>query len=206
MRFQHLEFLLEEPSIEEALKILLPKIIQSETTFRLHPFQGKTNLLSNLPSRLRAYRSYLAPQTGVIILRDEDRAPDCKQLKAEIESIVLGVGFYSKSSPAPDGSFQVITRLCVEELESWFFGDVPAVCAAYPGVPSTLGSKKGYRDPDAIKGGTWEALERVLKRAGHHRGGLAKMQAARDIAAQMNVESNTSGSFQLLRDTLRAVT
>lgn len=140
------------------------------------------------------------------MIRDEDCAPNCQTLKAEVEQIALGMGFYTKSSPAPDGQFQVVNRLCIEELEAWFFGDVAALCAAYPDVPPALSQKRGFRDPDAIKGGTWEVLERVLQKAGHHRGGLAKMQAARDIAPYMDIEANNSCSFQLFRDTLRAIT
>lgn len=59
MRFKHLGFLLEEPSIEAALQILLPLLLGIGVTFRLHPFQGKSDLLAKLPARLRAYRSYL---------------------------------------------------------------------------------------------------------------------------------------------------
>ncbi|PQV65156.1 protein of unknown function (DUF4276) [Abditibacterium utsteinense] len=206
MRFQHLEFLLEEPSIEVALQILLPRLLAEGATFRLHPFQGKSDLLAKLPARLRAYRSYLTPETGIVVMHDEDRAPNCRKLKAELEKIALGVGFCTKSSPSSDGQFQVINRLCIEELEAWFFGDIAALCAAYPGVPPNLDQKRGFRDSDAIKGGTWEVLERVLQKAGHHRGGLAKMQAARDIAPHMNIETNNSRSFQLFRDTLRAIT
>lgn len=50
--------------------------------------------------------------------------------------------------------FQVLNRLAIEELEAWFFGDVAALHSAYPRVPSTLGRRSRYRDPDAIRGGT----------------------------------------------------
>jgi hypothetical protein len=42
----------------------------------------------------------------------------------------------------------------VEELEAWFFGDVEAICQADPKVSPHLAKQKGYRDPDAIRGGT----------------------------------------------------
>ena len=91
----------------------------------------------------------------------------------------------------------------MEELEAWFFGDVEALVAAYPRVPRTLERWKDYRDPDAIRGGTWEALGRVLQRAGYFPGGLAKKAAARTIATHMNPERNRSRSFRLFLDTLR---
>ena len=57
----------------------------------------------------------------------------------------------------PQLSFQLVNRLAVEELEAWFFGDVDAMATAYPRVPRTLAQRAPYRDPDRIKGGTWEA-------------------------------------------------
>lgn len=35
---------------------------------------------------------------------------------------------------------------------------------AYPKVKANIPSQAKYRSPDAIKGGTWEAFERVMKR------------------------------------------
>lgn len=98
----------------------------------------------------------------------------------------------------------VINRILIEDLESWCFGDVDAMVAAYPGVAPTLAQKAKYRDSDAIKGGTWEALERVLQCAGHHCGGLAKIQAARDRAEHMDPNRNRSKSFQVFRDAIVA--
>jgi hypothetical protein len=85
----------------------------------------------------------------------------------------------------------------VEELEAWFFGDVEAICQAYPKVSANLANQQPYRDPDAIKGGTWEALERVLQKAGYHPGGLEKYKASSEISQYMNPKSNRSKSFQV---------
>jgi len=57
----HLEFLLEGESDEIVLAALLPKILPAKTTYALHVFQGKQNLLKKLPERLRGYRSWLLP-------------------------------------------------------------------------------------------------------------------------------------------------
>lgn len=96
----------------------------------------------------------------------------------------------------------VLFRIVIEELEAWFLGDVPALCRAYPRLPTSLGQQDGYRDPDAIRG-TWEALERVLRKHGYHRKGLAKYVAAGDVAPHMDVDNNRSRSFQVFRDGLR---
>jgi len=95
-----------------------------------------------------------------------------------------------------------VNRLAVEELEAWFFGDVEAIAAAYPRVPRNLARKAPFRNPDRIKGGTWEALERVLQRAGHFPGGLGKIEAARAIARHMDPQRNRSRSFCVFRDAL----
>ncbi|MEB3342658.1 MAG: DUF4276 family protein [Okeania sp.] len=85
----------------------------------------------------------------------------------------------------------------IEELEAWFFGDIPALTKAYPKVSKSLSQNAKYRDPDDIKGGTWEALEKVLQGKGYHQGGLEKLRAARDISPHMNPTENTSKSFQV---------
>ena len=68
---------------------------------------------------------------------------------------------------------------------------------AYPKVSAHLAKQEPYRDPDAIKGGTWEALERVLQKAGYHPGGLEKYKASSNISQYMNPELNRSKRFQV---------
>ena len=70
------------------------------------------------------------------------------------------------------------------------------------GVAANLGSRASYRDPDAVRGGTWEALERELRSHGHP-GGLEKIRAAKEISANMDIEHNRSASFCAFRDGLR---
>ncbi len=53
-----------------------------------------------------------------------------------------------------------------------------------PDPPQLVGSERSrYRNPNAIVGGTWEALEHELQRAGYAPGGLAKVATARAISA-----------------------
>lgn len=190
----HVEFLLEEPSAEEALRLLLPKILPAASTFDLRNFQDKRNLLKQLKTRLRGYANLKRPDLRVVVLVDRDK-DNCGDLKQLLEDAALVVGLPTKTS-ARGGAFVVLNRIAVEELEAWFFGDVDAIRAAYPKVPSSLGAQAKYRDPDAIAGGTWEALERVLQGKGYHPGGLAKLKAARDIAQHMEPSRNRSRSFQ----------
>lgn len=195
---EHIEILVEEPSAEAALQCLLPKIIGT-TSHTIHVHQGKTDLLQRLPERLKGYVKWL-PSTWrllVIVDRDDD---DCALLKSQLEDMSAAAGLLTRT--AGGGTYRMVNRIAIEELEAWFFGDWRAVKQAYPRVKSGVPTQQAYRDPDGIKGGTWEALERVLQGAGYFSGGLPKIAAARAIASHMNPARNTSPSFRALRDVL----
>ena len=120
---------------------------------------------------------------------------DCREIKAKLENA------------ARRGSqFQILNRLAIEELEAWFFGDIEALNAAYPRISLSLGNKARYRDPDAKLGGTWEALERELKRVGYFLAGLNKISAAREMSRFMIPEPNRSKSFQVFHQGLLEMT
>jgi uncharacterized protein DUF4276 len=200
----HLEVLVEEPSTEAALSHLLPRILGPRASFFIHPHRGKPDLLRKLPARLRAYRRWLPEDWRIVVLIDQDDA-DCLQQKRNLEAVAREAGLLTRTAAGNGRRFQVLNRLAIEEIEAWFFGDVEALCTAYPGVPRSLGSRSRFRDPDAIRGGTWEALEKELQRAGYHRGGLAKIEAARAISMHMEPARNRSRSFQALRQGLLSV-
>ncbi|MCL5884276.1 MAG: DUF4276 family protein [Deltaproteobacteria bacterium] len=200
----HLEILVEEPSAEAALSNLLPKILERRASFRIHSFRGKQDLLSRLPDRLRGYASWMPSDWRIVVLVDRD-AEDCKVLKKRLEKISADTGLVTKTRARSRKVLQVVNRLAVEELEAWYFGDVEALVSAYPGVSPALGRKTKYRDPDAIAGGTWEALERVLKRAGYYPGGLSKIEAAKSISMNMIPERNRSHSFQVFCEGIRSI-
>jgi hypothetical protein len=195
MRYSHLEILVEDRSMQTPLKALIPKIVQ-DVTFKVYPFDGKRDLLRNLEARLRGYARMFETWTGavVVVLVDEDRY-DCKQLKMKLEAAAENAGLGTLSRPR-SGQVRVLNRLAVEELEAWFFGDPDAVIKAYPRVQRRAFSSKGLRHPDAIGGGTWEALERLPAKHNYHLGGLRKIECAADIGLHMDVASNTSTSFK----------
>ena len=198
--------LVEEPSMEAALDILLPRMLgqDSDTKIDIVRFQCKDDLLKKLPERLRGYSAWLPSGWVLLVLIDRD-GDDCRVLKQTLEHIAAEARLVSKTTAGPGQPFQIVNRIAIEELEAWFFGDWAAVQAAYPRVPATIPKKTPYRDPDAIAGGTWEALERVLKQAGYFATGLRKIECARTIAAHMVPERNTSASFGALREAVRAV-
>jgi hypothetical protein len=200
----HIEFLVEELSAEVAVHSLIPKIVGTDVTYAVHVYQGKLDLMNRLLARLKGYGSWLPEDWRIVVLveRDDD---ECHELKQRLELAAQGAGLATKSQVAVGTRFMVLNRMAIEELEAWFFGDVRALHAAYPGVPATLDRQAKYRQPDSIAGGAAEALERVLQRAGYHSGGLQKTTAARDISCHMDPQRNTSRSFRVFRDGLRAL-
>lgn len=199
MSVEHVEVLVEEPSMEAALRELLPKILTG-VSFQIYPFQGKADLLQHLPHRFRGYASWLPENWRIVVIVDRDD-DDCLQLKDHLEQIAKAAGFITKAH-AGDTPYSVINRLAIEELEAWYFGDWDAVKAAYPRVSVNIPQQAKYREPDAIAGGTWEAFERILKKAGYFKTGLRKIEAARTVASYMNPAHNRSPSFQVLRKAL----
>jgi len=199
MTVRHVEVLVEEPSAEEVLRLILPKILRG-TSFQVYRHQCKEQLLKRLPQRLQGYANFLPPDWRIVVVVDRDD-DDCHKLKGRPEKMALAKGLATRSRPV-EGAYVVVNRLAIEELEAWYFGDWEAVRSAYPRVPDTIPAQAAYRDPDRIAGGTWEAFERVLRKAGYFKAGLQKVTAAREVAAHMVPERNGSRSFQVLREAL----
>jgi hypothetical protein len=198
----HIEFLLEEASAEIVLNEIIPKIIGNNITFSPRNFNGKQNLLKKLPERLKGYKNRLNYEKDlkIVVLIDEDRE-DCSKLKQELEEIAKEIGLITHSESE---DFQVLNRIAVEELEAWFFGDIKALRTKYPKISPNLLTKQSYRNPDEIKGGTFEALQRVLNQAGYYsKGYTPKTEIARNIAPYMNPNVNVSKSFQVFRDGIK---
>jgi integrase len=200
MTVEHVEVLVEEPSMEATLEVLLPKML-ANTIFRIHTHQGKLDLLDKLPAKQRGYFSWIPATWRIVVVVDRDN-DDCEDLKRQLEESATQANLPTRSTTKGSAVYVVVNRLAIEALEAWYFGDWKAVCAAYPRVPSTIPAKAGYRAPDKIKGGTWEAFLRVLQEVGYFTTGLRKIEAARAIAEHMVPARNTSPSFCALRDAL----
>ncbi len=201
---RRLEFLIEEPSMEAFLQGLLPRVLPEGCTFECRVIQGKRDLSRKLESRLRGYRPWLPDEYRLVVVVDRDD-DDCHALKTRLEQAAAKAGLLTRSR-ARGGSWRVVNRIAIEELEAWYFGDWEAVRQAYPRVSPHVPKQRRYRDPDAIRGGTWEAFERILKKHGHFRNGLRKIEAARAIAPYIDPARNRSRSFAALRDALAEAT
>lgn len=187
--------------MEAFLRELLPRLIGDHATFEVYPSQGKGDLLGNLPARLRGYAAWLPENWRVVVVVDRDDQ-DCTDLKNFMQTAAADAGLVTRTSGGGNHRWQVVNRIAIEELEAWYFGDWDAVREIYPRAPKNLPEKVGFRDADRIAGGTWEAFERVLQRAGYFAGGLRKMEVARALGRRMVPARNRSHSFCLLRDAL----
>lgn len=191
-----LEILVEEASAEPVVRRLL-SLIDSSLVYDVRVFQGKPDLLKQLPSRMAGYRDWArAEDVRILVLCDEDRE-DCRDLKNQMEEAAITAGLSTKSSSG-SLNFRVVNRIAVEELEAWLLGDHEALCAAFPRVPTSYHRRARYRQPDEIRGGTAEALEKLLKDHGYHSSGLRKVEAASAISRFMVIDQNKSPSFRCL--------
>lgn len=190
-----LEVFLEEPSCEALLRTLLPQILPPRIEVGFRVFNGKADLLRKLPNRLRGYTySVSRPKILIVLDRDDD---DCLDLKRRVEESATRSGLLPRSA-APDGSrHDVCVRIAVEEMEAWLLGDEEALRTAFPRVRPFSGKEK-FRDPDDVRGGTWEALEKLLQDRGYYPSGLSKINCASEAARHMSPGSNRSDSFRCL--------
>jgi hypothetical protein len=195
MPASHLELLVEEPSMESFLRVLLPRLLPQDRTFEVHPFQGKHDLLGKLDGRLRGYAAWLPDDWRVVVVVDRDD-DDCRALKQQLESAAFRAGLRTRTR-SYNAQWQLVNRIAIEELEAWYFGDWEAVRAEYPRVHAGIPGRQPFRNSDAIAGGTWEAFERVMKTYGYFKGGLAKIEAARSIGAHVDPLRSRSDSFRV---------
>lgn len=186
--------------MEAFLRGVLPRWLPPGCSFEVHPFQGKSDLLVNLEPRLRAYAQWLPADWRLFVVVDRD-ADDCRALKQRLDTMAQRAGLRTRSQPGAR-TRQLVNRIAIEELEAWYFGDWDAVMAAYPRASPHLPQRQGFKNPDAIAGGTWEAFERVMQQRGYFKAGLTKIDAARRLAATMQPDRNSSHSFQVFHAAL----
>lgn len=200
MKAEHFEILVEEPSMEAFLVQLLPKLVGDSSTFAIHVHQGKTDLLNKLQSRLRGYAKWLPETARIVVLVDRDE-DDCGELKRQIEGEATTAGLSTRTSSG-SRSWQVASRIAIEELEAWFFGNWSSARRAYPRLGASVINQAAYRHCDAIVGGTWEALERIFQRRGYFLGGLRKVELAQSIGEHFDPAVCISPSFIAFREAI----
>lgn len=202
---KRIEFLLEEPSSEEALRHIIPKLDVGKCKIEYRNLGSKYKLLKQLPQRLAAYRAMIdkGDDVRIVVLVDRDN-DECQELKRTLESHARNAGLRTKSAPDVARRFHVVNRIAIEELESWFLGDLPALRRAFSSLPSKL-PRRLSANPDNVSGGTWEALHSFLKNHGIYRNSYPKIEAARKIAPHLDIENNRSRSFRVFISGVKAL-
>lgn len=173
-------FLLEEPSMEALLKVILPQIIKNEQ-YMLIPHDGKGDLLISIPIKLKAWSMQ---DTEFVIVHDQDNN-DCVELKRQIRDICAP---YKR---------EVLIRIACRELESWYLGDLQAVEKAYGVDLSKIKNNRKYADPDIVVD-----PKAIIKRYVPQ---LTQIDGAKRISKHMDIENNKSHSFNVFVDGIRGM-
>lgn len=171
-------FLLEEKSMMELLRGVLPKVfpewVENQDWIAV-PHNGQSDLEASVPRKLRAWN---VPGDRFIIMRDNDGG-DCRALKQKLQGLAA-------DKPAD----QVLVRIVCQELEGWFLGNLDAVKEAYPVAARNINAKhRRYPDPDSMTNAADE-LKQLTEVPG-------KLSRARAISTHMSIEANLSRSFQV---------
>jgi hypothetical protein len=208
----HFEILVEDSSGEKLLQHLLPQLLGSSNTWRVHSYKGigrvpkglgaqadpaKRILLDRLPRLLRGYGKTPGIDAVIVLVDTDDR--NCKSFLKELKQLV------QSCQPTPS----TLIRLAIEEIEAWYFGDMKALQRAYPRAKKDV--LKGYVQDSVC--GTWEMLAdavhvggaAALKKAGWPLPGQVKHQWAENIGPHLALDRNRSPSFCKFRDGLQRI-
>ena len=181
----YLVCMLEEPSAEEMLKAVLPKILPADIYVKYIVFEGKQDLEKHLEKRMRNWK---IPDTFFMVMRDQDFG-NCVTIKN---------GLFQKVQASGKKDYTLI-RIACHELESFYLGDLQAVERGLDlNNLSKQQNKNKYRNPDQLSNAADE-LAKLTKNT------FQKVQGSRCIAPYLKLDgSNRSHSFNTLIVGLRA--
>jgi hypothetical protein len=175
--------LAEEPSARIIAEHLARKLGLQERTLCLE-HQGKTDLERSFPRKIASWGAARPPR--FIVMRDNDGA-DCRRLKRQLGELV------------PVGALQrVQIRIVIQELESWYIGDLDAVRDAGLVSEDMLGRHKRkarLRNPDEIRHA--KQIFKTQIAAG------GQIELARSIGPHLSLADNRSRSFHAFVGALR---
>jgi hypothetical protein len=179
-----LVFLLEEESMKRALEGVLPRLLPEGVSFHLVPHQGISDLESSIPRKLKGWRE---PGVRFIVVRDQERHPDCKAIKARLAELCRVAG-------RPD----TVVRIVCRALEAWFLADLLAVETGL-GVQDLAKHqhRAECRDPDEVVAPV-EALKRLAPR-------YQKLSGARAIGPHLDLANTRSPSFRVFVEGVRKI-
>lgn len=190
---KELHILTEEESAKEALDPLVAgvvSLISSErVTIKWRPHDGLQDLLSKAPGYLKSLRNNLDANWARAIVLIDSNSVGREERKRKIEAMVEKSGLITKSKAGADCGFHVITRIVVQELESWYLGDEKALASAlgkdYP--TSWIQRHVSGRDIETI---------------GKPSRGLARALAERRSSREQWTSPGTGGSYKLIKTNL----
>jgi hypothetical protein len=179
----NLVVLAEEASARIVAESLVSKLGLHDRVICLE-HQGKSDLEKSFPRKIKGWRGPQPPR--FIIMRDNDGA-DCFARKEHLLELV-----------PREAAARVKIRLVLQELESWYLGDLDAVAHAGLIDGASLARHKNhrrYRDPDAIRHAKEEFRTRVAE--------AGQIELARRIAPHLDLNINRSHSFHIFINALR---
>ena len=175
---------LEEPSAKEMLMGILPRLLPDDIHCHYIVFEGKQDMDKQLGRKLRGWNK---PESAFLVIRDQDSS-DCKTVKQKLTDICCEAG-----KPG------ALIRIACHELESFYFGDLPAVEKGLAiNELKRYGMKAKYRLPDKIEN-PCDELEKLTKNAYQHIAG------SRLIGPFLDLDHNTSHSFNVLITGIRGL-
>lgn len=189
-----IEILVEEPSVAEVLRGLLPSVLHEgwlldENCF-IRPHEGKQALQQSLPRKISSMGKKDI-RVGIMVLQDQDSS-DCVELKQKLISLC-------NSSMPRNSSVPYKVRIVCHELEAWYMGDLDALEMTFPRFHAQKYRNRAlFRNPDACLNPKRE-LKKIL-------GDYPQIATAREMALHMNVERNRSASFRCFFDGLAQMT
>ena len=168
-------FLLEEPSMAELLRLLLPRVLPPGVMFLCVPHEGKTDLEASIPRKLRGWRE---PGVNFVVVRDQDNA-DCRVVKARLRELC-----------AAGGRPETLVRIVCRELEAWYLADLAAVEQGLQttGLARQQGDRK-FRQPERLG-----SPSRELKKLAPT---FQKVGGAKAIAPHLDLDNERATSFRV---------
>ena len=176
-------FLVEEPSMKEFLKVILPKVIPNNVSYTIIHHEGKQDLERSIPKKLRAFRQ---PEIRFVVLIDQD-SNDCLLLKNRLLELC-----------EESGRKNCLVRIVCHKLESCFLGDLEAVGQTYN--LNTLARRQTeakFRQPDRL-GNPAQVLKSLVP-------AYQKVSSARAVSKHMKLSVNESHSFSFFIKGLQTV-
>lgn len=205
----HFIFLVEDKSGEKMLELLLPRSIKFPNSFEVHSYKGvghipktlkassssrKTTLLGKLPSLLKGFEvTFQYVEYAIFVVCDLDDN-DLQDFKGEL----INLADRSISSPR-----KVCFCFAIEEMEAWLLGDIEAIRKAYPNAKMSV--LNSYINDSICN--TWELLadavykggSKELKKKDYYSIGAEKISWATNICPYMDIDNNSSDSFNYLQ-------